>query len=41
MFSMDIWLTLILAGLAWAAFWSLGRLALQAVRASSARRGSK
>ena len=29
MFNMDIWLSLIMAGLAWAALWSIGRLAAQ------------
>lgn len=36
MFNMDIWLSLICAGLAWAGLWSAGRLALQ-----GARRGKK
>lgn len=32
MFKMDIWMSLICAGLAWAVIWSAGSLALRAVR---------
>lgn len=39
MFKTDLWLSLIFAGLAWAAIWSLGRLAMQAI--TLGRRKSK